>query len=74
MFDAKVYTKIQAAYLVLGKTQIAVDQLHMHFTSAIHSTAFSVVYGYAERPDAGKQDQKRQYKQLCQVVFNLFIF
>lgn len=69
MFDSNAYTKIQAAYLVLGKTQIAVDQLHMHFTSAIHSTAFSVVYGYAERPEVSKQDQKRQYKQLCQVCY-----
>ncbi|XP_018307537.1 syndetin [Mycetomoellerius zeteki] len=61
-FDVAVYSSIQEAYLLLGKTQSAMDQLHMHFTAAIHNTAFAVIYRYAGG------DVKRQYKQLCQAV------
>ncbi|KAK2499403.1 hypothetical protein MC885_002845 [Smutsia gigantea] len=43
------------------------DQLHMHFTQAIHNTVFQVVLGYVELC-AGNTDtkfQKLQYKDLC---------
>ena len=45
------------------------DQLHMHFTSAIHNTAFTIVLGYVELA-SGTGDgsfQKRQYLDLCKV-------
>ncbi|XP_053983374.1 syndetin isoform X1 [Hylaeus volcanicus] len=61
-FDVAIYTSIQEAYSLLGKTQSAIDQLHMHFTAAIHNTAFAAVHSYAGG------DTKRQYKQLCQSV------
>ncbi|CAK9828590.1 Vps50 [Anthophora retusa] len=61
-FDVTIYTSIQEAYTLLGKTQSAMDQLHMHFTAAIHNTAFAAVHSYAGG------DTKRQYKQLCQSV------
>lgn len=61
-FDVTIYTSIQEAYTLLGKTQSAMDQLHMHFTAAIHNTAFAVVHSYAGG------DTKKQYKQLCQSV------
>jgi len=61
-FDVAVYSSIQEAYTLLGKTQSAMDQLHMHFTAAIHNTAFAVIHSYAGG------DVKRQYKQLCQAV------
>ncbi|XP_076290955.1 vacuolar protein sorting 50 [Lasioglossum baleicum] len=61
-FDVETYTSVQEAYALLGKTQSAMDQLHMHFTAAIHNTAFSTVHSYAGG------DTKRQYKQLCQSV------
>ncbi|XP_011169062.2 syndetin [Solenopsis invicta] len=61
-FDVAVYSSIQEAYTLLGKTQSAMDQLHMHFTAAIHNTAFAVIHRYAGG------DVKRQYKQLCQAV------
>ncbi|XP_076633373.1 vacuolar protein sorting 50 [Colletes latitarsis] len=61
-FDVTIYTSIQEAYSLLGKTQSAIDQLHMHFTAAIHNTAFAAVHSYAGG------DTKRQYKQLCQSV------
>ncbi|XP_072859287.1 syndetin isoform X2 [Pogona vitticeps] len=66
-FDISHYTKVQQAYRLLGKTQTAMDQLHMHFTQAIHNTVFQVVLGYVELC-AGNTDtkfQKLQYKDLC---------
>ncbi|XP_015437348.1 PREDICTED: syndetin [Dufourea novaeangliae] len=61
-FNVETYTSVQEAYSLLGKTQSAMDQLHMHFTAAIHNTAFAAVHSYAGG------DTKRQYKQLCQSV------
>jgi Protein of unknown function N-terminal domain (DUF2450). len=75
-FDADHYSKVQAAYRLLGKTQMAMDQLHMHFASAIHNAAFNVVHGYVELCSnaaqvesvaGGSTFHKKQYKQLCQV-------
>jgi hypothetical protein len=58
---------VQAAYRLLGKTQMAMDQLHMHFASAIHNAAFSVVHGYVELCSGGSTFYKKQFKQLCEV-------
>lgn len=51
------------------------DQLHMHFTQAIHNTVFQVVLGYVELC-AGNTDtkfQKLQYKDLCTVCITFII-
>ncbi|XP_069050868.1 syndetin isoform X2 [Lepisosteus oculatus] len=66
-FDVTHYTKVQQAYTLLGKTQTAMDQLHMHFTQAIHNTVFQVVLGYVElcAGNADTKFQKMQYKDLC---------
>uniref|UniRef100_A0A3P9AGV4 VPS50 EARP/GARPII complex subunit n=1 Tax=Esox lucius TaxID=8010 RepID=A0A3P9AGV4_ESOLU len=68
-FDVSHYTKVQLAYTLLGKTQTAMDQLHMHFTQAIHNTVFQVVLGYVElcAGNADTKFQKMQYKDLCTV-------
>ncbi|GFG36817.1 hypothetical protein Cfor_08649 [Coptotermes formosanus] len=53
------------------------DQLHMHFASAIHNAAFNVVHGYVELCSSAVQAEsmagggtfhKKQYNQLCQCV------
>ncbi|XP_045914275.1 syndetin isoform X2 [Micropterus dolomieu] len=66
-FDVSHYTKVQLAYTLLGKTQTAMDQLHMHFTQAIHNTVFQVVLGYVElcAGNADTKFQKMQYRDLC---------
>ncbi|XP_033847411.1 syndetin [Periophthalmus magnuspinnatus] len=66
-FEVVHYTKVQRAYSLLGKTQMAMDQLHMHFTQAIHNTVFQVVLGYVElcAGNADTKFQKMQYKDLC---------
>jgi hypothetical protein len=75
-FDSDHYSKVQAAYRLLGKTQMAMDQLHMHYASAIHNAAFSVVHGYVElcsgvaqsESSSGKSTfHKKQYNELCKV-------
>jgi hypothetical protein len=69
-FDEQHYTRIQTAYRLLGKTQAAIDQLHMHFTSSVHNTAFVKVLGYVELC-SGTGDgifQKRPYADLCKCI------
>ncbi|RZF38465.1 hypothetical protein LSTR_LSTR011955 [Laodelphax striatellus] len=63
-FEADIYNKLQAAYSLLGKTRTAMDQLLMHFTSAIHNSAFSVVHSYVEQNNS----TKKQYNELCKCV------
>ncbi|KAG8179937.1 hypothetical protein JTE90_025262 [Oedothorax gibbosus] len=69
-FDKIHYEKLQEAYSLLGKTQTAVDQLLMHFASAIHNTAFTIVLQYAEKNSSCKDQsfQKRQYSDLCKLI------
>ena len=45
-FNIETYGKLQHAYKLLGKTQTSIDQLLMHFTTAIHNHSFAVVYGH----------------------------
>lgn len=61
-FNVNNYASAQDAYKFLGKSQTAIDQLHMHFIATIHSTAFSSVLKYAQN------DIKCQYALLCQSV------
>uniref|UniRef100_A0A336M7Z3 CSON013371 protein n=1 Tax=Culicoides sonorensis TaxID=179676 RepID=A0A336M7Z3_CULSO len=69
-FDAKKYTKLQEAYKLLGKSIIAMDQLHMNFISSIHSTAFSVLKGYIAQNNAapGTPQHKLVFEQLCENI------
>ena len=61
-FDVTTYASVQEAYNLLGKSQTAMDQLHMHFTAAIHNTAFAAVHSFTGG------DMKRQYKELCRSI------
>ena len=51
------------------------DQLHLHYTSAIHNAAFQIVLGYVELC-SGSQDKKynkMQFGDLCKVIL-LIVF
>eukprot|EP00057_Strongylocentrotus_purpuratus_P008783 XP_011663257.1 PREDICTED: coiled-coil domain-containing protein 132 [Strongylocentrotus purpuratus] len=69
-FDIKNYEKLQMAYRLLGKTQTAMDQLHMHFTSAIHNTAFQIILGYVQLVSGpiDSRFQKMPYRDLCSQI------
>lgn len=73
-FDTKKYTKLQEAFKLLGKSPIAMDQLHMNFISSIHSTAFSVLKNYIAQNTStnanttGTPQQKLLFEQLCENI------
>lgn len=69
-FDEEYYSRIQTAYRLMGKTQAAIDQLHMHFISSVQNTSFTKVLGYVELC-SGVGDgsfQKRPYADLCKCI------
>lgn len=75
-FDSSRYTKLQSAYKLLGKTQIAVDHLHMHYISAIYNTSVNIVHVYAAQDinDVTENGGKKPYKKLCSCInSNVFI-
>lgn len=65
-FDANKYSNLQEAFKLLGKSILAMDQLHMNFISAIHTTAFTVLLEFSERLAADKQ--KQLFEELCDKV------
>ncbi|XP_042224394.1 syndetin-like [Homarus americanus] len=71
-FNSANYEKLQIAYGLLGKTQTLMDQLHMHLTSHIHNSAFTIVLGYVElynnTSGSGSSFSKLQYSELCKYV------
>lgn len=63
-FDIRKYAKLQEAYKLANKSLIAMDQLHINYISAVHTTVNAVVRGYSE-PNAEEQP-KLLYEQLCE--------
>jgi len=47
-YDETTYSKLQASYVLMDRSEIAVDQLLMHFCSAINSQAYSVLMKHLE--------------------------
>lgn len=64
-FDVKSYSNLQDAYRLLDKSVTAIDQLHMHFISAIHTMAFTVLKEFVER--GADEKQKYLFEELCEV-------
>ncbi|KAH8401503.1 hypothetical protein KR009_005924 [Drosophila setifemur] len=63
-FDARKYAKLQEAYKLANKSLMAMDQLHINYISAIHSSVNAVLRGFSE---PGQDDQaKPLYEQLCE--------
>lgn len=68
-FDGKRYTKLNEAYKLLGKTQLAIDHLHMHYISAIYNTSVNIVHIYIEENIINDENiSKKPYKNLCLAV------
>uniref|UniRef100_A0A6B2ECI9 Coiled-coil domain-containing protein 132 n=1 Tax=Phlebotomus kandelakii TaxID=1109342 RepID=A0A6B2ECI9_9DIPT len=64
-FDTSKYTKLQEAYRLLGKTLMAMDQLHISFISTIHTAAFTVVRGNV---DGAEEKTKQLFETMCESV------
>jgi syndetin len=60
-FDAKLYSELINSYKLLGKAHLAMDQLHMNFISAIHTSAFNVL-----KENLDQMDQKLLFEQMCE--------
>lgn len=71
-FDALHYEKLQTAYRYLGKIQVAMDQLHLHFMNSINSEAFLVLLKHVEEncPEDLNEGgiQTIPFQELCQKV------
>jgi len=65
-FDKERYSAVQEAYRRLGKTRIAIDQLHMHYTSAVHSTSFDTINLFVNTDKV--ENNKNSFALLCQVI------
>lgn len=62
-FDEKVFRKLRKAYDLLGKTQAAMEQLHMHYSSAVNETSIEAV-----KPYVGEVSMEMKFQELCQSV------
>lgn len=65
-FDVKAYSNLQDAYQLLGKSIMAIEQLHLNFISSIHTMAFTVLNEFAER--SADERQKILFEELCEVT------
>ncbi|VVD03931.1 unnamed protein product, partial [Leptidea sinapis] len=62
-FDEKIFKKLKKAYDLLGKTQAAMEQLHMHYSSAVNESAMDSVKLFTnEIPNEMK------FQEICQAV------
>ncbi|XP_066929033.1 syndetin-like [Clytia hemisphaerica] len=68
VFSKESYGKIQEAYALLGKTQIAMDQLQMHFVNTINTVAQSSL------AEAVSIEDNIQFSNICsKIPFEKFI-
>lgn len=68
-FNGERYAKLQTAYNLLEKSQISmIDNLHVHYITAIYNTAFNIVNSFVSDDMAGDNSGKNPYKTLCQSV------
>ncbi|CAK1550197.1 unnamed protein product [Leptosia nina] len=62
-FDPIVFAKLKSAYDLLGKTQAAMEQLHMHYSSAVNESAFEAV-----KPFVDNVSMETKFQELCRSV------
>ncbi|XP_045530343.1 syndetin isoform X1 [Pieris brassicae] len=62
-FDASVFSKLKRAYDLLGKTQAAMEQLHMHYSSAVNESAFEAVKSFVD-----SVSMETKFQEMCQSV------
>ncbi|XP_041968636.1 syndetin [Aricia agestis] len=61
-FDERVFQKLKKAYDLLGKTQAAMEQLHMHYCSAVNESAVEAVRPFVD--DASEM----KFAEMCRAV------
>ena len=65
-YRQQTYQRLQDAYKLLDKTLTSMDQLQMHSASAVHNTAWNVVYNHVVLCNADPTEMaKKLYGDLC---------
>lgn len=71
-FDHQRYEKLLMAYNLLDKSQVSViDNLHVHYITAIYNSSFNVLHSYitsTELLESSENTGKNPYKTLCQSI------
>ncbi|KAG6465406.1 hypothetical protein O3G_MSEX015129 [Manduca sexta] len=62
-FDEVTFRKLRKAYELLGKTQAAMEQLHMHYSSAVNESSIEAVKNYI-----GDASMEAKFQDMCQSV------
>ncbi|KAM3955534.1 vacuolar protein sorting 50 isoform 1-T2 [Aphomia sociella] len=62
-FDENIFRKLRKAYTLLGKTQAAMEQLHMHYSSAVNESSIEAV-----KPYVVDTNIEMKFQDLCQAV------
>ncbi|CAH2101517.1 unnamed protein product [Euphydryas editha] len=62
-FDEDVFKKLKKAYDLLGKTQAAMEQLHMHYSSAVNESALEAI-----KPYLNEVSLEKKFQEMCQSV------
>ncbi|KAG7298530.1 hypothetical protein JYU34_018170 [Plutella xylostella] len=62
-FDETVFKKLRNAYNLLGKTQAAMEQLHMHYSSAVNETSVDAVKQFLNEVSL-----EMKFQDMCQAV------
>lgn len=62
-FNEKIFCRLRRAYALLGKTQAAMEQLHMHYSSAVNEFAIEAV-----KPFVSENNKDLKFQELCQSV------
>ncbi|KAL4714810.1 hypothetical protein ACJJTC_002669 [Scirpophaga incertulas] len=62
-FDSNVFRKLRKAYDLLGKTQAAMEQLHMHYSSAVNETSIEAI-----KPYISEFSIEMKFQEMCQAI------
>ncbi|XP_049883214.1 syndetin [Pectinophora gossypiella] len=61
-FDENTFRKLRKAYALLGKTQSAMEQLHMHYSSAVNEASVKAIGNFVE------VSIEMKFNEMCQAV------
>ncbi|XP_053623198.1 syndetin [Plodia interpunctella] len=64
-FDGNVFRKLRDAFNLLGKTQAAMEQLHMHYSSAVNESSLESLKRYVGKEQANLE---MKFQDMCQMV------
>ncbi|KJE94282.1 hypothetical protein CAOG_008840 [Capsaspora owczarzaki ATCC 30864] len=71
-FDVQAYEKVLTAYSLLGKSQRAIDQVHIHFAEAVADHSQAIALRYAQQSvgsnATSRPINKMLFKELCSLL------